>query len=397
MAHPVLKKLGHDDYGVAIICPLEVEMSAVRYMLDEEYDRLPSKGGYPNRYICGRMSEHNVVIGYLPQGSQGVGAAATIATDMKRTFPHATLRLLVGIGGGVPSAMNDIRLGDVVVSMPSGVHGGVLQYDLGKDTTTGFERKGFLEPPPTGWRTMVVEMQSDHRSKDNRIAAFLAEMISKYPRLEEYRRPAVEKDVLFLPDNQHVRGETTCQNCDRTRIVERSPRLTDDPMIFYGLIASGSRVEKNAEVRDKISQDAGGALCFEMEAAGLMNDFRCIVIRGISDYADSHKNDDWHTYGAAAAAGCAKELLTYIDPVVGQSLTSADLRSTDRNMHWTITRSTNPYFTGRNDIVSEIVGVVQKALQDDVGAAQCRIVITGMGGQGKSEIGLHVADQLRSS
>ena len=30
-----------------------------------------------------------------------------------------------------------------------------------------------------------------------------------------------------------------------------------------------------------------------MEAAGLMDSFPCIVIRGIYDYADSHKNKMW--------------------------------------------------------------------------------------------------------
>lgn len=322
MAQPALptrKKLGHDDYGVAIICPLEVEVSAVRYMLDEEHARLPNKEGDSNRYIYGRMSGHNVVMGFLPEGSQGVGAAATVATDMKRTFPQATLRLLVGIGGGVPSVQNDVRLGDVVVSMPSGGHGGVVQYDLGKETTTGFERKGFLESPPPSWRTCVVDMKSVHRIKANQISTFLDDMIKKYPGLDEYRRPATEKDVLFLPTNKHTPGETTCQKCDHSQVVERPPRVRDTPTIFYGLIASGNRVEKNAEKRDQIAQDAGGALCFEMEAAGLMNDFRCIVIRGISDYADSHKNDDWHAYGAAVAAGCAKELLTYMDPVMSKS------------------------------------------------------------------------------
>lgn len=63
---------------------------------------------------------------------------------------------------------------------------------------------------------------------------------------------------------------------------------------------------KNAEVRDEISHDAGGALCFGMEATGLVNDFPCVVIRGIADYSDSHKNDDWHPYAAAMAAGCAR-------------------------------------------------------------------------------------------
>jgi nucleoside phosphorylase len=67
----------------------------------------------------------------------------------------------------------------------------------------------------------------------------------------------------------------------------------------------------------KISESLDDVLCFEMEAAGLMNDFRCIVIRGISNYADSHKNDLWQRYAAAAAAGVAKELLGYKNSAIG--------------------------------------------------------------------------------
>ncbi|KAF2716594.1 purine and uridine phosphorylase, partial [Polychaeton citri CBS 116435] len=302
----------HGDYNVVIICPLEVEVSAVRYMLDEEHARLLSKDGDSNRYLCGRMCGHNVVIAYLPQGSQGVGAAAVVATDVKRSFPHTALRLLIGIGGGVPSKANDIRLGDVVISMPTGQHGGVVQYDLGRETSNAFERKGILEPPPTDWRNCVVEMQSDHRIKDNQITAYVDKMIKKHPGLSEYSRPKEEKDILFRPSNKLVLNGSTCASYDRTEVVDRPPRDAPTPRIFYGLIASGNRVIKSAELRDRIANDAGGALCFEMEAAGLMNDFRCIVIRGISDYADSHKNDIWHAYAAAVAAGCAKELLSFM-------------------------------------------------------------------------------------
>ena len=46
----------------------------------------------------------------------------------------------------------------------------------------------------------------------------------------------------------------------------------------------------------------------------LMNNFPCIIIRGICDYADSHKNKDWLEYAAAVAIGFAKELLEYIQP-----------------------------------------------------------------------------------
>jgi len=46
---------------------------------------------------------------------------------------------MVGIGGGVPCNGHgtDIRLGDVVVSKPTGSYGGVVQYDRGKVTSGG--------------------------------------------------------------------------------------------------------------------------------------------------------------------------------------------------------------------------------------------------------------------
>jgi hypothetical protein len=49
-----------------------------------------------------------------------------------------------------------------------------------------------------------------------------------------------------------------------------------------------------------------------MEAAGLMESFPCLVIRGICDYSDSHKNKQWQEYAAATAAAYAKELLSVI-------------------------------------------------------------------------------------
>jgi hypothetical protein len=49
-----------------------------------------------------------------------------------------------------------------------------------------------------------------------------------------------------------------------------------------------------------------------MEAAGLMDDFPCLMVRGICDYADSHKNKYWQPYAAATAAAYAKELLHII-------------------------------------------------------------------------------------
>lgn len=66
-----------------------------------------------------------------------------MAKDMTRTFPSIKWRFFVGVGGEVPSVSHDIRSGDVMVSMPDGQSGGVVQYDLGRENNDGFTIKGF--------------------------------------------------------------------------------------------------------------------------------------------------------------------------------------------------------------------------------------------------------------
>jgi nucleoside phosphorylase len=78
--------------------------------------------------------------------------------------------------------------------------------------------------------------------------------------------------------------------------------------------------------RDRISADLGGVICFEMEAAGLMNSFPCLVVRGVCDYADSHKNKRWQPYAAAVAAAYAKEVLLMIPPAdVAKTRTASEV------------------------------------------------------------------------
>jgi nucleoside phosphorylase len=69
---------------------------------------------------------------------------------------------------------------------------------------------------------------------------------------------------------------------------------------------------KDAVMRDSLASE--GVLCFEMEAAGLANRFPCLVIRGICDYSDSHKNKRWQGYAAMTAAAYAKDLLKVMLP-----------------------------------------------------------------------------------
>lgn len=305
--------LDYKDYTVGVICAIEFEMSAVRYMLDREHKRLKRKRGESTMYIFGELEGHNVVLACLP-GSQGKGAATAVAKDMARTFPSMELRLMVGIGGGVPSPKNDIHLGDVVVSMPEGQYGGVVQYDLGKSTDDGFILKGYLSPPPEILRSAVGIMRSDHRSLRSRVPEFLAAMAEKSDHIQEqYQRPSADLDELFDAEYRHDPKNDTCVECDKTKLVSR-PTRGSVPKIHYGLIASGDQVIRSAKNAAEIGKRVvGDILCFEMEAAGILTELPCIVIRGISDYADSHKNDAWQHYAAAAAAGCAKELLSYLE------------------------------------------------------------------------------------
>ncbi|KAA8652873.1 5'-methylthioadenosine/S-adenosylhomocysteine nucleosidase family protein [Aspergillus tanneri] len=212
-----------EEYQIGWICALPDEAAAAQEMLDESFgtpEEQDSTGS--NIYTLGRIGKHLVAIACLG-GQYGTTSATTVANNMMRTFSKL-LRVgsMVGIGGGIPSATHDIRLGDIVSA----------------------------------------------------------------------RR-------------------TICDGCLTEWEVERDKRDNNEPQLHYGIIVSGNIVVKDGKTRERLRKETG-ALCFEMEAAGLMQDFPCIAIRGICDYADSRKNRQWQAYAALAAASYPKELLSYI-------------------------------------------------------------------------------------
>lgn len=115
------------DYTIVWICALVLEAAAARAMLDKIHAP-PQQISDPNAYEFGELNGHYIVIAYLPNGVYGTVSAATVVSRMRLTFPRLQLGLMVGIGGGVPSKSNDIRLGDVVVSKPGRKHGGVIHF-----------------------------------------------------------------------------------------------------------------------------------------------------------------------------------------------------------------------------------------------------------------------------
>ncbi|PYI06175.1 purine and uridine phosphorylase [Aspergillus sclerotiicarbonarius CBS 121057] len=307
--------LTHDDYTIACICPMGVELAAVEGMLDEIYQSLPSTLD-KNSYTFGRMGAHYLVVAVMPE--TGNNRAASVATQLLNDFRSIRFSLLVGVGGGIPDLANDvdIRLGDVVVSKPSAIFGGVVQFDRGKaHSYNRFERTGMLQKPPDILLSTVQRLEALHERTDSRIPVFLEDMLERFPKMKKrnYIYQGASKDQLFRMEYEHTGGKD-CGHCDRKQTLERVPRVDSIPVIHYGTIGSSDTLVRDSVKREILKTDLN-ILCVEMEAAGLMNDFPCLVIRGICDYADSHKNERWQPYAAATAAGYAKELLSLIPPL----------------------------------------------------------------------------------
>lgn len=311
------KRLTHYDYTIGWISPLEVDLIAALEMLDEKHGKLPQFPADPNVYHFGSIAGHNIIVVGLQR--PGNSEAAIVTARMRITFPNIRLNLLVGIGGGVPvrTEQGMIRLGHIVVSKPVGQYSGTVQYERGKSEVGGFLRYGFLPPPPP---VLLLAAQSlaAHRARKRQdpLIENIQRIDTNDPRLHRYRYPGADKDVLSPTMYHHGQESISCvesvYDCDmRQRIPKNSVSDIPDILVHRGTIASGEFPVINGEERDQIGKQYG-ALCFEREAAGASNSFPCLVIRGISDYCDSHQDNRWHGFASAAAAAYARELFFHI-------------------------------------------------------------------------------------
>lgn len=245
-----------------------------------------------------------MAIAQLPLSTVGKASAATVAKDMRRTFPKLKLGIMVGIAGGVWTEEVDVRLGDIVVGVPDGGGPGIIQYDHGKSIQESeFVMTGTMNKAPDLLRTAAGLLKRKHMRRPGQYVSTMDN--------EEVKQhaPRPEEDNLFSATYIHQEGKT-CKGCDVTQLRDRSHRPDLAPKVHYGAIASGDQVVKDAMFAAKI-QKMHKIMCFEIEAAGL-DAFPCLVVRGISDYADTHNNDDWHAYAAGTAAAYAKELLSVV-------------------------------------------------------------------------------------
>jgi nucleoside phosphorylase len=310
------KELNHENYAVGWICPLEVEQIAALSMLDEKHERLKQPPSDHNVYNLGEIAGHNVVIAGLP--ITGNTSTAAVVTQMRNTFPNLKFCLLVGIGGGVPVKTDEgmIRLGHVVVSKPTNGHSGALQYDHGKAKVGNFERNGALAPPPAillnAAQGLAVERAM---SRNDPLDENIKRIDTSIRGLRKFKYPGTAQDHLYKPNYIHPKPGLPCHEagCDPSQRVERPTDEDEESYIAVhrGTIASGEMVIKDATVRD-LQATQYNLLCFETEAAGALVDFPCLVVRGISDYCDSHKDDKWHGYAAAVAAAYSRQLFFHM-------------------------------------------------------------------------------------
>ncbi|KAJ4195610.1 hypothetical protein NW755_001771 [Fusarium falciforme] len=327
-----------NDFEIAIVCALPLEYDAVCHLVDEFWDEDYGRAaGDPNIYTNGRVGAFNIVIVLL--SGMGKVKATSATASLRSSYPNLELALVTGICGGVPmtGAGKELVLGDVVISNT------VVQYDLGRRYPNEFETKNTLNDslgrPALHIQNLVVTFKTSRGLQllEGRAASHLETLQSRQLDEDEaanYDYPGAESDHLYPTSYLHKHYLTdACRECNGgpgavcnasrkiscrelgCDVQQRVPRkrLQDSerlrvPRVLVGRLGSGDTVLKSGEDRDRIAKEHD-LIAFEMEGAGAWDEIPCIIVKGICDYADSHKNKNWQNFAAATAASVAKALV----------------------------------------------------------------------------------------
>lgn len=367
-----------EDFQIAIVCALVLEYDAVSLLFDQFWDEddepYGRARGDTNTYTTGRIGKHNVVLALLP--NIGKVAAAGVAASVRSSYSGLRLAFLVGICGGVPDAGTDeALLGDVVISKT------VIQHDLGRQHPNTFVTKDMVDDnlgrPNRDIRSLIASFETElgRRRLRQKAGQCLKDLQSAAVRERHrcsYQYPGTAEDKLFAATYRHKhRWPQSCSVCDgeadsfcedaarascaelncdeghllpRKRLEAKRNLKPDDmqcPEILIGRMASGDTVMKSGEHRDQIAKQHN-VIAFEMEGAGAWDEVPCIIIKGICDYADSHKNKMWQPFAAAAAASVMKAVL-------GRYTLTDSLWSAVRSIGECVSPSSGPEFALRSD------------------------------------------------
>ncbi|OBW66730.1 MAG: Heterokaryon incompatibility Het-C [Aureobasidium pullulans] len=335
------------EFEVAIICALPLEASAVLDLFDEHYDDdgdiYGRQEGDSNAYSTGRIGQHDIVLAHMP--GMGKSSAASVASGLRSSFTGVKIALIVGVCGGVPVSSPDepIILGDVIIS------NSVIQSDFGSQYPGHFERKSTVKDtlgrPNTDIRALLNKLEV-RRVREKLGDKILQNLFKLREKNDTACYPGVNQDRLFAATHRHMHreesssrdclclkahchsdpvckqaSESSCDalGCNSPAIMDNPARLkrldaeNPPPLVHIGIVGSADTVMKSGEHRDHIAQ-RDNIIAFEMEGAGVWDNLPCVIIKGVCDYADSHKNKRWQGYAAATAASAAKSFLDYWSP-----------------------------------------------------------------------------------
>lgn len=143
-----------------------------------------------------------------------------------------------------------------------------------------FRTTAFLNQPPTLLRGAVSDIRAEYEAEGHQLENAVDSVLEKKPKFrKKYKRPDSGNDRLYRseaihPPDSESSYAAVCGD-GPSKLILRLERTEEDdsPAIHYGLIASANQLMKDARVRDKLAAEKD-ILCFEMEAAGLMNHFR---------------------------------------------------------------------------------------------------------------------------
>ena len=249
-----------DCVDFLIITALRQELNAVLKKLGccQNFE----EGSYPTYYRAtlksgSECNQKNLEVAVTMLSKPGnIHAAEHTTRCIQCLKPHSVL--MVGIAGGIRDKVN---LGDVVVSNK------IVCYEYTKETSSGSEQRNEVESVDRLLLDRAMNRDNDWHT------------------LIRAKRPT-------NPDNAEL------------------------PQVHFAPIASGEKVIADENRARELTQSDPKIAAIEMESFGVAvaaakseNRPRFIAIRGISDYADDEKNDDWHEYAADSAAAFTTGLL----------------------------------------------------------------------------------------
>lgn len=289
-----------DKPTLGILTALVKEYVAIKVLLENTIELSFPGEGAGRRYLLGNIpaldGENHVVV--LSLADMGNNAAAARATLLLEHFSNIKAIIMVGIAGGVPNPNKPdehVRLGDIVISNKFGI----VQYDFDKESISETRHRHPPRPPSSTLLEAVNLLGVDER-------------LGKYPWLNHIKKAKTLLNVERPLEETDILASSTNPDAIIPHPADRR-RNDSQPRVFMGVIASANKLLKNPLKRDAL-RDKFNVKAVEMEGSGVADaawthEKGYLVVRGICDYCDEHKNDEWQDYAAIVAAAYTRSLL----------------------------------------------------------------------------------------